>query len=266
MAKENSPSATGIAKDKLPKHRSPNYPGHGLADAIAETKTLFSHMVRHKVGLDVALSHLGFKSTSSSGKVHLAALRAYGLLEVIKNGHEPMVKLTSTAIDIVSPDYPDGHPTRLASIKHAALAPKLHAELWGKWKASLPPDDEIRRFLVRERGFYDKSVNDFIAQYKATLAFANLSDADMMPPADEDQTEEKQMETTHSPVKTSPAQPPTAPAMSPPKDGSPFISFPLPGGNVLEVRLRSKLSSKEFATVKKLLDLSEDSLVDPDKT
>ena len=70
--------------------------------------------------------------------------------------------------------------------------------------------------------------------------------------------------TTHKAGET-PVKPLANPPLPPLKDGSPFISFPLPGGNVLEVRLRSKLSSKEFDTVKKMLDLMEDSLVDPDK-
>ena len=54
-------------------------------------------------------------------------------------------------------------------------------------------------------------------------------------------------------------KPHVTPPLSP---SAPYISFPLPGGNVIEIRLRSKVSPKDFATVKKLIELSESSLVD----
>jgi hypothetical protein len=45
----------------------------------------------------------------------------------------------------------------------------------------------------------------------------------------------------------------------------PVIFFPLPGGNAVEIRLRSKISGKEFETLKELIDLSQAPLVDPAK-
>jgi len=44
----------------------------------------------------------------------------------------------------------------------------------------------------------------------------------------------------------------------------PFISFPLAGGNKLELRLMRRVSPKEFDRIKQLVDLSEDSLVAED--
>ena len=62
----------------------------------------------------------------------------------------------------------------LVRSKEAALLPKLHKELWEKWGADLPSDPSVRHYLVTDRGFNEKTVGDFIAEYKATLDFAEL--------------------------------------------------------------------------------------------
>ena len=49
--------------------------------------------------------------------------------------------------------------------------PKLHADLWEQYKAKLPDDIEIRRYLVRGRNFNDRTVDTFIQEYKSTLEF-----------------------------------------------------------------------------------------------
>lgn len=45
----------------------------------------------------------------------------------------------------------------------------------------------------------------------------------------------------------------------------PCIVFPLAGGNVVEIRLRRKVSPKDFERIRQLVDLSEHSLVDYDE-
>jgi hypothetical protein len=49
-----------------------------------------------------------------------------------------------------------------------------------------------------------------------------------------------------------------------PKSDGPFISFPLSGGNVVEIRLKQKVSFEDFKRLKSLIDLSEGSLVGTD--
>ena len=44
----------------------------------------------------------------------------------------------------------------------------------------------------------------------------------------------------------------------------PSITFPLPNNNSIEIRLSKPVSKKDFERIKKLVDLSEDSLVMPD--
>lgn len=42
-----------------------------------------------------------------------------------------------------------------------------------------------------------------------------------------------------------------------------YISFPLSGDNRVEIRLGKRISNSEFVLIKRLLDLSEDSLIEP---
>lgn len=50
---------------------------------------------------------------------------------------------------------------------------------------------------------------------------------------------------------------------SPPLSG-PFISFPLSGGNVLEIRLKKRVPKSDFDRIKTLVELSEASLIEGD--
>jgi hypothetical protein len=83
------------------------------------------------------------------------------------------------ALDIAA-DYPRESANWWTAVKKAALAPNIHSQLWEKYGASLPADDEVRRFLVRELKFSDKAVDAFIQEYKATIDFAKLSDSDII--------------------------------------------------------------------------------------
>ncbi len=157
----------------MAKTRSPNYPSLNLETAIEKAQTLFGHIGRHPAGFSVAVGHLGYSANSSSGRTTIAALRAFGLLDAAEGESESMVRMSPRGLDIVA-DFPVGHPDRRAAIQAAALAPKLHQELRTRYGASLPSEDEIKRFLVREREFNDNTVAQFIAEYKETIAFAGL--------------------------------------------------------------------------------------------
>src|SRR5262249_1623676 len=169
----------------MKKVRSPNYPAVNLATAVRRAGELYNGAQRHAVGIETVARLWGFSPKSSNFKVLLAAMRAFGLIEDQPSGQEQLVKLSSQGLDIVT-DYPEGSPERQKAIEQAALRPKLHAELWKRYGGTLPVDHEIRRHLVKERGFHDKTVGDFIAEYKETLSFAKLAgDAKMVvePPA-----------------------------------------------------------------------------------
>jgi hypothetical protein len=179
-------ASSGDAPFKAKRIRSPNYPAVNLETAIRRVQELYSGAGRHPVGVETVAKLWGQSPKSSAFKVLLAAIRAFGLVDDFPGGgKEQLVKLSGQGLDIVT-DYPVGSPQRQKAIENAALRPKLHAELWKRYGGALPVDDEIRRHLVRDRGFHDKTVGDFIAEYKGTLSFAKITDSSTImdePPA-----------------------------------------------------------------------------------
>ncbi len=55
---------------------------------------------------------------------------------------------------------------------------------------------------------------------------------------------------------------PLNPFYKPAQTDGPRIEFPLPDGNMIEIRLAKRVSKKVFEKIKQLVNLSEDSLVE----
>lgn len=69
-------------------------------------------------------------------------------------------------------------------------------------------------------------------------------------------------ELTGVPVAATPPPNPFRTATTIPRaPDEPFISFPLSDDNSIEIRLKRRVSRKDFDRLKKLIELSEDSLV-----
>lgn len=167
--------------EKQKRHRSPNYPMFDLGTAVAKAKSLFATMKRHSVGADVVIAKLGYTPKSSSGVKALAALRSFDLLEDDKGDGDSTVRFSETGLDIVA-DCVDGSGAWQAAVRKAALAPAIHKELWDKYGGAIPPDEELRRYLVRvrEQTFNDNSVDEFIDEFKKTVAYAKLIKGDII--------------------------------------------------------------------------------------
>ena len=153
--------------------RSPNYPAISLKEAITRARELYDEETTHPTTVDVASAHWGYKSVKTGGSIILAALSAYGLMDTEGMGEHRKVRVSDLGRGAILDERPDS-PERLKLLKEAALLPKLHKELWEKWGADLPSDASVRHYLVTDRGFNEKTVGDFIAEYKATLDFAEL--------------------------------------------------------------------------------------------
>jgi hypothetical protein len=307
----------GAAKPatKQPRVRSPNYPSLDLQTAVGKLPALFEAMKRHPIGVEVAVSKMGYSFNSSTGKLALASMRSYGLFDNERDGSGSMVKLSTLALDIAS-DYPRESPHWWAAVKKAALAPAVHQQLWAKYGSALPADDEIRRFLLHQLKFNDNAVAPFIDEYKATIAFARLSEEDtigggetedednrkspaigdyvqwtsggvdqfQIPKLVEDVSDDgiwallKGDKTGVQMDELTVVDPPSPAAklkagVAAGRSKNPFtaqdsgvgpsITFPLPNDNRIEIRLAKRVSKKDFERIKKLVDLSEDSLVEP---
>ena len=66
-------------------------------------------------------------------------------------------------------------PNGARRLREAALGPRIHAELWERYGIDLPSDQSLKRFLVLERSFNESSVDELLAEYKQTMAFAGLA-------------------------------------------------------------------------------------------
>jgi hypothetical protein len=73
---------------------------------------------------------------------------------------------------------------REAAIRHAAMLPSVHQEMWQRYGMELPSEDNLRWFLTQESGFSENGAKDFIKEYLATIEFAKLdSEPDPTPAA-----------------------------------------------------------------------------------
>jgi len=227
-------------KTEKKKLRSPNFPGINLEEAIQKAATLYKIEGRHPAARKVILDHWGYGEKSSSGLVALGALRAFGLLE----GRGNQNQLTNLAKDIILDEEPDSK-RRAEAIQDAALTPSIHKELWEKYDGSLPSDAQLRFFLRGERAFTDKGADDFIAQFRATLAFAKLPGDDKLDDEPEGESKKPHRESPGGALEPSPRA--ETPGMN--QD-----VFTLESGKVV-LQYPTHLSGPEFEDLKSWLGL-----------
>lgn len=198
-------------------HRSPSYPAIDLKTAIERARTFYQHEKRSAASVLVASQHWGYSFSSSGGKQALAALIAYGLMEDKGSGDQRQVHLTDLAFRILLDERPDS-PDRNEALQRAALMPKIHTELFGRWPDELPSTPNLRHFLLIEKKFNENAVDDFIRQLRSTAEFAKIysrAEPSISTPSPEEY--EQQTATTVSVVSAGPPTgSPTSPSTPPP--------------------------------------------------
>jgi hypothetical protein len=164
---------------KRKRTRSPAYPYINLEAAIARAKEFFAKEQRNAANINVAMKHWGFKEDSSVGAQTAAAVISFGLLQDEGIGDKRKVRLTQNALRILLDERPDSKE-RAELIRQAALAPKIHQQLWEKWGTDLPSDAQLKHTLLLEwpTPFNENAVDGFIREYRDTITFAKLSESD----------------------------------------------------------------------------------------
>jgi len=158
---------------KKTRHRSPNYPVIGLPKSLERAQEFFDAYKRAQVPVSIIQQKWGYKPLSGVGDQTVAALRAFGLIDVEGEKDKRLAKLTDIAWKILA-----GHPDRQKLIHEVALRPSIYAELWEKYKADgLPPDEMLTHYLQWDRGFNPDAITAVIAGLRDTLSLARL-DAD----------------------------------------------------------------------------------------
>src|SRR5262245_39052354 len=157
---------------KRTKHRSPNYPAIGLAEAVKRVGEVHEKYKRAQVPINLAQELWGYRAHGGAGNQAVAALKAYGLLEVDGDGKNRRVRVSEPAYRILL-----NSPDRVDQLKKAAVAPPIHRELWDRFKDEGLPQELVRHYLLfdREEGTFNvDSVDGFIGDFRASLEYAGL--------------------------------------------------------------------------------------------
>lgn len=152
--------------------RSPNYPAINLKLAAEKVRSIYDAIRRHATGTEVVMKAMGHGEKSSQGRLAIAAMRAYGLVQDTEDG---LVKLSDRALVLI--DYNADSPEVKDALRAAALGPPIYQKLWSRYSADMPADDELRRYLVRDLGYNDNVVASLIADYKKAVGYSGLANA-----------------------------------------------------------------------------------------
>lgn len=164
------------------RHRSPGYPWLDLEHAIEFAQKFHDHAKRTAVPSEHAAAYWGFSATSSGWRLALAALKQFQLLESVGSKKSGEVKLTDLALAILL-DTRSLSPERMEAIKRAALSPSVYNEAWRHFNGKLPDDATFQTYLTLNKNFNESAVAGFISDFKKTISFARLSEADIIPVA-----------------------------------------------------------------------------------
>jgi hypothetical protein len=164
----------GTKRPKPAIGRSPAYPFIPLERAIARASQLWRAVARSDVDVASARQHWGFGLRSSGGIQTEAALKQFGLLEVSGRGATRRLKLSELAVRLVGDAGLDASERR-ALTERAGLNPRIHRELWDRWRDILP-GPELRRYLTKEHDppFKEKGVVALTAEYRKTVHYMGL--------------------------------------------------------------------------------------------
>ncbi len=151
------------------KGRSPSYPGISLRVAVERARAVYEKARRHSLPMSAITEIWGFKShLTGPASVSYAALKKFGLLDEEGSGDQRVARLSPLAMDILlKPDPSD-------AIRQAALRPPIHREMWEEYGDDLPPNETLRWRLVAQRAFTETGYEEFLREYRDTIAFAQL--------------------------------------------------------------------------------------------
>jgi hypothetical protein len=175
------------------RQRSPAYPYIPLDLAMERVKKLYDQVRDHPQPREVLAKVYGKPPTSSATIQTFATLIQYGLLEnVVQNGQRRL-RVTALARTITHPNAPAEAVAN--GRKTAALNPLIFRELWDRYGAMTDLADDVPLFYLthdrREQGaaFTERAAHEVLRVYRATLAYAGLTDSDKLLPEEEEEEE-----------------------------------------------------------------------------
>ncbi len=204
----------------------------------------------------------------------MAALAAYGLIQVEGLGAEKKVSVSDLAFKILA-DKRGFSPEREAAIKEAALNPIIFQKIIERYPKSLPADESLEYDLVFTYKFNKASVHDFITIFRGTLAFAKIyesgiiGDENIPPEAPFQELQGDKPIMQPEPARSRTHIPPISPVASPTSEGEHEIAKFFLGGDISVRLLASKpitdFTKKTIAKLIKHLELDKAELPGEDE-
>src|ERR1035438_2566614 len=147
--------------------RSPNYPAHGLREAIELIRQVYDKEKRTVLsGHDIA-GALGYSGLSGNARSKIASLKKFDLLD----GDETKgMRVSELAVHFL---YPASEVEALEAKRKAALAPDLFKHLYEEKRDG--SDESIKNYLVSRMDFTPSGAAQAIESFKETLEFAGLN-------------------------------------------------------------------------------------------
>jgi hypothetical protein len=152
----------------MAKHRSPNYPAHGLSEAVELARQIYAKEKKTQAPGEIIAKALGYSSLSGNARVKIATLKKFGLLE----GDESKgMRLSDLAMLIL---YPIDSAQEADAKRIAALSPTLFRSLYEEKREG--SDEAIVNYLVSKLDFSPVGAKQAVDAFRDTLSFAGLTD------------------------------------------------------------------------------------------
>jgi hypothetical protein len=166
------------------KQRSPTYPYITLDMAAERAAKLYEQVRDTPQPREVMAKAYGKPLSSSATMQTFSTLTQYGLLEAVAHNGQRRLRVTQLARSITNPNAPTA--VVIEGRKKAALNPPVFRELWDLYGSTEGLNDSaILYYLTVDRPgtvFTDLGAQQILRIYRATVAYAGLSDSDKNPP------------------------------------------------------------------------------------
>jgi hypothetical protein len=248
-----------IPEAKKIKGRSPNYPAISLEEAIVKVRELYKAEMRHPASVSTVLKDWNYRTVNGPAGLALAALKRYGLTDDEGVGTARTIRVSDLAVNIL--ENPNDE-AKARAIHTAAFNPPIHRVMWEKFNFPLPSDENIRWFLIQERGFTPSGAKEFIKTYKNTIDYANsfgpvkINAQDSGDEFEDEETnDEKHLEERPKPKKRRMTT-----------DGVDVLTIPLLGGQPpILIEGVNHISEENWNQFMAILNVMKPSLIEPDK-
>jgi hypothetical protein len=171
MSENTGPQHTS----RRPRGRSPAYPAIGLDKAVQRVRQIWTNDKQFPVAVSNVADMWGYASLNGPAAQAVSALRKFGLVNEEGSKDDRVIMVSDLAVQILAHPSSDA---KAEAIKEAALNPPIHLEMWDLYGPNLPSDANLTWRLVRERSFTETGAREFLREWRDTIAFAGLTEAD----------------------------------------------------------------------------------------